>query len=202
LAFLGHSLESLGRALDPILAIIAVRWKQPDHFVSATRGRTRDITGSEINGLSHGKLVLQRPLHYAKTPTVPRSRHNGRLENPAGSIAQPRRRWPVTLEQPGDENLPAISVPCGQFHSSLHGDPDPLNLKLYEEKFRSELSADLDFLDNKGFGKPCPGPFLEGRQGHHGLHIRQRIVPNLDRIGAKPMHDRSEHGVGGAELAK
>src|ERR1700738_1235605 len=74
LAFLGHAFESLGRAFDPILAVVAVGWKQPDHLIGAARGRTRDIAGSKIDSLTNVVFVLQRPLHHAKTsaaPTVP-----------------------------------------------------------------------------------------------------------------------------------
>src|SRR6202043_3946195 len=66
LTFLGHPFESLGRAFDTILAIIAIGRKQPDHLIGAAGGRTRDIAGSKIDGLSHGEFVLQHPLHQAK----------------------------------------------------------------------------------------------------------------------------------------
>src|SRR5664279_4605421 len=66
LTFLGHPLESLGRVLDPVLAVVAVRRQQPDHLIGAAGGRTGDIAGSEIDGLSNGKFVLQRPLHHAR----------------------------------------------------------------------------------------------------------------------------------------
>src|SRR6202162_3102455 len=61
LAFFGHPLESLDRAFDPILAVVAVGRKQPDHLIGAAGGRTGDIAGSEIDGLSNGEFVLQRP---------------------------------------------------------------------------------------------------------------------------------------------
>jgi hypothetical protein len=82
LAFLGHPFESLSRALDSILAVIAVGRKQADDFVSTTRGWTCDIARSEIDGLSNGKLVLQHPLHHAKTPAVPTLPLQGRLKTP------------------------------------------------------------------------------------------------------------------------
>ena len=66
LTFLGYPFESLGRALDPVLAIVAVSRQQPDHLIGAAGGRTGDIAGCEIDGLSNGKLVLQRPLHHAR----------------------------------------------------------------------------------------------------------------------------------------
>src|ERR1700687_5991835 len=74
LTFLGHPLESLGRAFDPVLAVIAVGRKQPDHLIGAAGSWTRDIGGSNIDGLSNGEFVFQRPLHtqrYAAVPTVP-----------------------------------------------------------------------------------------------------------------------------------
>src|SRR6202521_6372563 len=71
LTFLGHPFESLGRALDPILAVIAVGREQSDHLIGAAGGRTGDIAGSKIDSLSNAEFVLQRPLHHAKTPVVP-----------------------------------------------------------------------------------------------------------------------------------
>src|SRR6202140_4146309 len=71
LTFLGHPFESLGRILDPILAVVAVGREQPDHLIGATGSRTRDIAGSKIDGLSNGEFVLQRSLHHAKTSAVP-----------------------------------------------------------------------------------------------------------------------------------
>src|SRR5882757_6593545 len=70
LTFLGHPFESLGRVFDPILAVIAIGRKQPDHLIGSAGGRTRDIAGSKIDSLSNGEFVLQRPLHHAKTPAV------------------------------------------------------------------------------------------------------------------------------------
>src|SRR5258708_25329183 len=42
LAFLCHPLKNLGPALDPILAVIALRRKPPDHPLSAPCGPARD----------------------------------------------------------------------------------------------------------------------------------------------------------------
>src|ERR1700676_2963874 len=70
LTFLGDPFESLGRAFDPILAVIAIGRQQPDHLIGAAGGRTGDIAGSEIDGLSNGEFVLQRPLHHTKTPVA------------------------------------------------------------------------------------------------------------------------------------
>src|SRR3981081_4764272 len=61
LTFLGHPFESLGRVFDPILAVIAIGRKQPDHLIGAAGGRTRDIASSKIDSLSNGVFVLQRP---------------------------------------------------------------------------------------------------------------------------------------------
>src|SRR5258705_11394909 len=83
LTFLGHALESLGRALDPVLAVIPVGRKQPDHLVGAAGGRTRDVAGSKIDSLSNGEFVLQRLLPSRKNAaalTVPLQRPS---ENPA-----------------------------------------------------------------------------------------------------------------------
>src|ERR1700731_3694233 len=71
LTFLGHPFESLGRAFDAILAVIAVGRKQPDHLIGAAGSRTRYVAGSKIDSLSNGEFVLQRPLHHAKTSAVP-----------------------------------------------------------------------------------------------------------------------------------
>src|ERR1700723_2841520 len=66
LTFLGYPFESFGRTLDPVLAIVAIGRQQPDHLVGAAGGRSGDIAGSEIDGLSNSKFVLQRPLHHAR----------------------------------------------------------------------------------------------------------------------------------------
>src|SRR5260370_34266792 len=65
LAFLGHPFESLGRALDPVLAVVAVGRKQPDHLIGAARGRTRDMACSKTHALANGAFVVRRPLHPA-----------------------------------------------------------------------------------------------------------------------------------------
>src|SRR5229473_3630085 len=84
LTFLGHPFESLGRTLDPILAVIAVGRKQPDHLIGAAGGRTGNIAGSEIDSLSNGEFVLQRPLHHAKSAGCAHGpRCNGRLKTRA-----------------------------------------------------------------------------------------------------------------------
>jgi hypothetical protein len=70
LTFLGDPFESLGRAFDPVLAVIPVGRKQPDHLIGAAGGRSRDIAGSKINGLSNGEFVLQRLLPSRKKPAV------------------------------------------------------------------------------------------------------------------------------------
>src|SRR5713101_8009422 len=70
LTFLGNPFESFGRAFDPILAVVAVGRKQADHLIGAAGGRTRDIAGSKVNGLSNGEFVLQRLLPSRKKPAV------------------------------------------------------------------------------------------------------------------------------------
>src|SRR3978361_2004475 len=94
LTFLGHPLESLGRVLDPVLAIIAVGGQQPDHLIGAAGGRPRDIAGREIDSLSNVVLMLQRYLHYATMPAMPTLCCNGRLK-PYYCIARCQSRWPV-----------------------------------------------------------------------------------------------------------
>lgn len=76
LAFFRYSLEGLGRALYPILVVISIRRKQPDHLISATGGWTRDIAGSEIDCLSNVVFMLQCPLHTENIGLAPRSRCN------------------------------------------------------------------------------------------------------------------------------
>ena len=66
LAFLGNPLKRFGRALDSILTVVAIGRKQPDHLIGAAGGRTRDIARSEIDGLSNGIFMLQRPLPSRK----------------------------------------------------------------------------------------------------------------------------------------
>src|SRR3982074_1985396 len=80
LTFLGHPFESLGRVFDPILAVIAIGRKQPDHLIGAAGGRTRDIAGSKIDSLSNGVFVLQRPSPSRKNRLCSRSRCNSRLK--------------------------------------------------------------------------------------------------------------------------
>ena len=84
LAFLGDPFESFGRTLDTILTVVALGRKQPNHLIGAAGGRTGNIAGSKIDSLSNGVLMLQRPLHHARTPavlTVPPA--FGLFENPA-----------------------------------------------------------------------------------------------------------------------
>src|SRR3979490_558088 len=88
LTFLGHPFESLGRTLDPILAVVAVGREQPDHLIGAASGRTRNIAGSKIDSLSNGEFVLKRPLHHAKMPAVPTVPLQRPTEKPCGYIAQ------------------------------------------------------------------------------------------------------------------
>ena len=63
LAFLGDPFEGFGRTFDAVLAVVTVGRKQPDHLVGATGGRSGNVTGSKIDSLSNGVLMLQRPLH-------------------------------------------------------------------------------------------------------------------------------------------
>src|ERR1700728_3994806 len=48
LTFLGHALESFGRVLDTVLAIVAVGRKLPDDLVGTAGGRTSDIAGRKV----------------------------------------------------------------------------------------------------------------------------------------------------------
>ena len=74
LTFLGNALESFGRALDPILAIIAFGRKLPDDLIGTAGGRTRNIARGKVHRRSNREFVLQRPLHHAKCRSHPRSR--------------------------------------------------------------------------------------------------------------------------------
>src|ERR1700740_3561410 len=84
LTFLGHPFESFRRALDPILTVVAIGRQQPDHLIGAAGGRTGDVAGSKIDGLSNVVFVLQRTLHPRKEcRPSPRSRLLRPTENPA-----------------------------------------------------------------------------------------------------------------------
>src|SRR2546425_6538268 len=52
LAFLGNAFEGFGRVFDAILAIVTVGRKQPDHLIGAAGGRSGNVAGSKIDGLS------------------------------------------------------------------------------------------------------------------------------------------------------
>src|SRR5882757_334825 len=95
LAFLGDPFESLGRAFDPVLAVIAIGRKQTDHLIGAAGGRTGDIAGSEIDGLSNGELVLQRPSPRKNAGRAYGPANFGRLK-PRDNLAQRQAFWPVT----------------------------------------------------------------------------------------------------------
>jgi hypothetical protein len=110
LTFLGYPFESFGRVLDPILAVVAVGRKQPEHLVGAAGGRTRDIAGSKIDGLSNGEFVFQRAFSIRKTqamPTVPLASAD---RKPGGYIAWRRCFWPVTSGHSKRADLAGISV--------------------------------------------------------------------------------------------
>jgi hypothetical protein len=101
LTFLGDPFESLGRAFDPVLTVVAVGREQADHLIGAAGGRTGNIAGSKIDGFSNGELVLQRPSPR-KTPaalTVPAN--FGQLKTPrqsstaASFLASNIRAWQV-----------------------------------------------------------------------------------------------------------
>src|ERR1700753_1789426 len=96
LAFLRDPLESLGRAFDAILAVVAFGREQPDHLIGAAGGRTRHVAGREIDRPPTVEFVLQRPLHHARTPaalTVPLA--IGRLKTPGNYVARGAPFWPV-----------------------------------------------------------------------------------------------------------
>ncbi len=82
LTFLGHPLESLGRAFDPVLAVIAVGQEQPIALIGAAGGRTRDLAGSEIDGLTTVNLWFNALSITQKRRLSPRSRCRP-TENPA-----------------------------------------------------------------------------------------------------------------------
>src|SRR3954452_17925559 len=66
LAFLGHPLESVSRVFDPILTVVAIGRKQPDHLVSPARGRTGHVAGRKIDALTNVVFMLQRLLPSRK----------------------------------------------------------------------------------------------------------------------------------------
>jgi len=81
LAFPGNSFEGFGRALDPVLTVVAIRRKQANDFIGTGRSRTRHIARSEINRRSYREFVLQRPLRHANKPAArhgPRCVHRPR----------------------------------------------------------------------------------------------------------------------------
>jgi hypothetical protein len=63
LTFLCDAFESLGRILDPILKVVAISGKLPDHLVSAARSRARHVARGEKDRFSNDKFMLQRLLH-------------------------------------------------------------------------------------------------------------------------------------------
>ena len=67
LAFLGNSFEGFGRALDPVLTVVAIRRKQANDFIGTGRRRTRNVARSKVNRRSYWEFVLQRPLHHANS---------------------------------------------------------------------------------------------------------------------------------------
>src|SRR3954452_7679104 len=66
MAFLGHPPETFGRVFDPILTVVAVGRKQPDHLVSPARGRAGHVAGRKIDALTNVVFMLQRPLPSRK----------------------------------------------------------------------------------------------------------------------------------------
>ena len=91
LTFLGYSLESLGRMLDPVLTVIAIGRQQPDHFIGAACTRTCDVAGRKVDGLSNGVFVLQRPSPSRKK----------RRPRPRVPLQQPTGKQTISLAQSG-----------------------------------------------------------------------------------------------------
>src|ERR1019366_3183097 len=102
--------QSLGRAFDAILAVVAIGRKQADHLIGAAGGRTRDIAGGEIDGLTNVVFVLQRPLHTQETPVAPTVPLQRLAKKPGGCIAWRRSRWPVTSGHSKCANFAGFSV--------------------------------------------------------------------------------------------
>ena len=94
LAFLGDPFKSLSRALNPILAIVALGRKLPDDLIGTGGGRTRNIARSKVHGRSNREFVLQRPLHHARCRPAPTVPLRGRLEN-RWLIACAVANWPA-----------------------------------------------------------------------------------------------------------
>ena len=58
LAFLGHAFERFGGALDAVLVVVAVGWKQLHDSISAVAGHVADRPRREEDGLTDLELVL------------------------------------------------------------------------------------------------------------------------------------------------
>ena len=88
LAFLGDPFESLSRALDAVLAVVAIGRQQPDHLIGAGGGRTGNIAGSKIDESLQRGICASTPSPSRKERR-PRSRSRcvGRPENPAVNLA-------------------------------------------------------------------------------------------------------------------
>ena len=131
LTFLGNAFERLDRAFDPVLAVIAVGRKQPDHLIGAARGRTCDIAGRKIDSLTNVVFMLQRPLHHAKNVGPAHGPACvGRLKN-SGCIAWGRSSWPVHQHM-------EMGLFC---------------------RFLSRINANLPVSDESNGGCSEPGPF-------------------------------------------
>src|ERR1700722_4233349 len=86
LTFLRHPFESLGRIFDPVLAVVAIGREQLDHLIGAAGGRTGNVAGREIDGLS----ITQKCRPCSRSPLTLADWKTG--EN----IAQREPPWPVT----------------------------------------------------------------------------------------------------------
>jgi hypothetical protein len=103
LTFLGDPFEGLGRALDPVLAVVAFRRQQADDFVRAAGSRARNVAGREQYARSNGEFVLQHPLHYSNNaclahgPTAMAGRKPSKLYSThAAFLASLIRAWQHT----------------------------------------------------------------------------------------------------------
>src|ERR1700743_1421398 len=97
LTFFRHAFERLGRALNSVLAIIAVGRQQTDHFVGAAGGRTGNVARGKIHSRSNAEFMLQRPspqtLNNKGLACGPARRPSGK---PRKNVAQRMPAWPAS----------------------------------------------------------------------------------------------------------
>ena len=144
LAFLGDPFESLGGTLDPILAVVTVGREQPDHLIGAAGGRSCNIAGSEIDSLSNGIFVLQRPLPSRKNAGHAHGpASNGQTEKPCDYIAQRRSSWPVHKHMTNAQKRQAFQYDNEYWRLQItrrhhRPEPSPAGFRRYAEACRPD----------------------------------------------------------------